>query len=565
MADQSEIDTIHTAIRNADAAGDGNAVRQLAAHLNTITNSTPAPAAPVQQQSAISRFAHGLVDPINEAATMLPKGLQAVTSLGGNYPNPVSNFFGSEANRVQDINKAGEAEYKAANQGLQGTDVARLAGNVLSPTNLAVAARVPMALRGAQAIKGGAIAGGVGGATAQTDVNSPDYWANKAIETAQGAGIGAGTSGLLAGAARVVKPETNEKVAALLRQGVIPTPGQTLGGVFNSIEEKAQSLPLIGDAIRFSRNKAQEEFNTAAMNRALSPIGEQSTVIGREGINEVKTKLGNAYDAILPKVSYMPDAKFNADYASFSNLISGLAPTEQGTYKRIMNEVFHHSSDGTATGNMTGETFKIAAGHLGEKAKAFASSPDPYQRELGDALNGTLDSMRQTLVRNNPQYADQLKAIDTGYANYVRLRQAANSTATGSREGIFTPAQLAGAVRAQDKSVGKGASATGKALMQDLAEQGTNVLGNKVPDSGTAGRSALGLGLAGAAGTTGTLLPALGAAGAASLPYLPGGRNIASAILTKRPEQAQMLADAIRKANPMLPGAAGMIGSNQGY
>jgi len=132
---------------------------------------TPTPRTPIDiktgpVKSPLSRFAHGAIDPINEAASMLPKGLEAVTSLGGNYSNPVSNFFGSEASRVQDLNKAGEAEYKAANQGLQGTDVARLAGNVLSPTNLAVAARVPMALRGAQAIKGGAIAGGVGGVEA---------------------------------------------------------------------------------------------------------------------------------------------------------------------------------------------------------------------------------------------------------------------------------------------------------------------------------------------------------------------------------------------------------------
>lgn len=512
-------------------------------------------------KSPLARFAQGARDPIDEAASMLPKGLEALTSLGGNYPNPVSNFFGSEASRVQAMNKANEAEYKAANTGLQGTDVARLAGNVFSPTNLAVASKIPMVLRGANAIKAGAAAGTVGGATEQTDVNSPDYWKNKAIETGKGTVIGAGTSGLLAGGARIIKPETNDKVASLLRQGVTPTPGQTLGGMWNSIEEKAQSLPIVGDAIRFSRGKAQEEFNTAAMNRALNPIGEKSTAIGRAGMTEVKTKLGKAYDAVLPNVSFVPDAQFAAEYGNFQKLISGLAPQEQATYKRIMGDVMHHASP---NGQMTGETFKIAAGHLGEKAKAFSGSPDPYARELGDALNGTLDSMRQTLIRANPMYSDRLKAIDTGYANYVRLRQAANSTNAGAREGVFTPAQLAAAVRAQDKSVGKGASATGNALMQDLAEQGTNILGSKVPDSGTAGRIGLGVGAGGAAYGAGAFVPAAIGLGTASLPYLPVGRNIASAILTKRPEQAQMLADAIRKANPLLSGSAAMIGSNQG-
>ena len=518
---------------------------QIEAAIQQNMGGTPAPTAPVQQKSALARFAQGARDPIDEAATMLPKGLQAVTSLGGNYPNPVSNFFGSEASRVQAMNKANEAEYKGANTGLQGMDVAK----------------IPMAIRGAEAIKAGTAAGAIGGATAQTDVNAPDYWANKALETAKGAGIGAGTSGLIAGGARVVRPETNDKVASLLRQGVTPTLGQTLGGMWNSIEEKAQSLPIVGDAIRFSRGKAQEEFNTAAMNRALNPIGEKSTAIGRAGMTEVKTKLGKAYDAVLPNVSFVPDAQFAAEYGNFQKLISGLAPQEQATYKRIMGDVMHHASP---NGQMTGETFKIAAGHLGEKAKAFSGSPDPYARELGDALNGTLDSMRQTLIRANPMYSDRLKAIDTGYANYVRLRQAANSTNAGAREGVFTPAQLAAAVRAQDKSVGKGASATGNALMQDLAEQGTNILGSKVPDSGTAGRIGLGVGAGGAAYGAGAFVPAAIGLGTASLPYLPVGRNIASAILTKRPEQAQMLADAIRKANPLLSGSAAMIGSNQG-
>jgi hypothetical protein len=515
-------------------------------------------------KSALSRFAHGAIDPINEAATMLPKGLQAVTSLGGNYPNPVSNFFGSEASRVQDMNKANEAEYKAANTGLQGTDVARLAGNVLSPTNLAVASKIPMVLRGANAVKAGAAAGTVGGATEQTDVNAPNYWANKAIETGKGTVIGAGTSGLLAGGARIVKPEPNAKVAELLRQGVTPTPGQTLGGIANTIEEKLQSVPILGDAISWSRKKANEEFVTGAMNKALKPIGESTTKTGREAINEVESKLSKAYKDILPKISFVPDAQWTADYGNFQKLVSGLAPTEHKAYTRIMDDVMHHASP---NGQMTGETFKIASSQLAKKAADFTSSATAYERELGDALNGTLDAMKQAVYRANPQYADRLKAVDTGYANFVRLQAASKSTNVGAKEGVFSPAQLAAGVLASDKSLRKGASARGNALMQDYAELGTNVLGNKVPDSGTAGRLALLAGGSGAAGYAGFgehILPVAGALGVASLPYLPVGRNIASAILTKRPEQAQMLADAIRKANPLLSGSAAMIGSNQG-
>jgi hypothetical protein len=127
---------------------------------------------------------------------------------------------------------------------------------------------------------------------------------------------------------------------------------------------------------------------------------------------------------------------------------------------------------------------------------------------------------------------------------------------------MFTPAQLAQAVRAQDTSVGKGASATGQALMQDLAEQGTNILGSKVPDSGTAGRLALLGGGAAAGSATGTAMPLAAALTAGSLPYV--GRKATAAVLTKRPESAKKLAELIRKSSPYIAGAANPALSDKG-
>ncbi len=541
----ADIEQVKEAFRNAVASGDNEAATKFADYIDAYK-----PELNVQKANTLYSVARGMKDPIDEAATMLPKGLQAVTSLGGNYPNKVSDFFGSEASRVQDMNRAGEAEYQADNKGLQGTDVARLVGNVVSPTNLAIASKIPTAIRGLKAVGLGTGAGAIGGATVGTDVNSPNYWENKAKEMGMSALSGAGTSGLIATGARIIKPNNSEKLAELLRQKINPTIGQTLGGMANSIEEKAQSIPFLGDAIRYARGKVNEEFNTAALNRALNPIGEKSTSVGRTGMTEVKTKLGKAYDEILPKIGFIPDAQFNSEYANLQKLVSGLGPKEQQTYNRIMDEVTQHAS---ANGGMAGETFKIATGHLNNKAKSFSSSIDPYQRELGDALNSTLDSMRKTLIRSNPQQAEKLRAIDTGYANYARLRQASSSVNAGAKEGVFSPAQLASAVKAQDKSVGKGASATGDALMQDLAEQGTNILGSKVSDSGTAGRLYLGGGTAAAALGTGTAIPTAIGLGAASLPYAPGIRQMTSAVLSKRPGYAKELAEGLRKFNIILP------------
>ena len=98
--------------------------------------------------------------------------------------------------------------------------------------------------------------------------------------------------------------------------------------------------------------------------------------------------------------------------------------------------------------------------------------------------------------------------------------------------------------------------------MQDLTDAGVQVLPSKIPDSGTAGRSALVSALLGAGGAgsyqaypTVTALGA-GIAGTAALPYLPGARNALTTLVGKRPESAKKLADAIRELAPYMAAPA---------
>jgi len=506
------------------------------------------------QASIPGRVLQGMRDPIDQAAAMLPKGLEAITSLGGYAPNPVSKFLGEQASDVQNLNKQNETDYQTARQatGSQGVDVSRFIGNVASPVNLAAALRVAPALTtGAKIAQGvgiGTAAGALGG---EADVNSPDYWTDKAKSAAIGGAIGGAIPAVVGGVSRMIQPQTNPKVVELLKQGITPTPGQILGGNAQKVEEKLQSLPLLGDAITSAKNKTLEEFNQAALNKTLAPIGQTVDTIGRDGVAQVKQKISDAYNNLLPKISFMPDQKFKQDYGQLQQLVTGLGEKEQSKFNSVMNDVFSKASP---NGAMDGSTFKIAESKLSSEASKFTGSTDAYQKELGDALKQSLNLMRESLPRTNPQYGQDLQNINAAFANYARIRQAASSTATGAREGVFTPAQLAQAVRAMDKSAGKGASATGNALMQDLAEQGTNVLGSKVPDSGTAGRLALGAGAA-TAGATGTLIPSLAGLGAATLPYLGAGRDITAKILTQRPAEAAKLAAMLRQSSPLLAGA----------
>ncbi|MEG7603096.1 hypothetical protein, partial [Listeria monocytogenes] len=86
---------------------------------------------------------------------------------------------------------------------------------------------------------------------------------------------------------------------------------------------------------------------------------------------------------------------------------------------------------------------------------------------LGDAYKQLQSELRDLVTRSNPAHADELKAINTGWASFKRIQNAAAKV--GSEEGVFTPAQLQNAVRALDRSKDKARFAEGNALMQDLS------------------------------------------------------------------------------------------------
>lgn len=148
------------------------------------------------QASLPGRTVQGMRDPIDAVAQMLPHALEKVTSVGGFAPNPVSQFFGDEAKRVDQINAQNEKEYQASRQatGQEGFDGARLAGNIVSPANAAIAARLPMTAATTTGKVGyGFGVGGAGGLL--TPVNDmkegQSYWGTKAAQAGMGAITGA--------------------------------------------------------------------------------------------------------------------------------------------------------------------------------------------------------------------------------------------------------------------------------------------------------------------------------------------------------------------------------------
>jgi hypothetical protein len=342
---------------------------------------------------------------------------------------------------------------------------------------------------------------------------------------------------------------TSPQIQSLMKEGVVPTVGQILGGGYKRAEEALTSVPVLGDFIKNAQNRTMQDVNRVAFNRALTPIGEKlpEGVMGREAVQFVSDKLDDAYGKLLPKMTVFQDAPFADQITSLKNAVNTGAinlESKQFFNNWVKNNVLNKFQ---GQGAITGETLKGIQSDLRTKIDELSASTNNDERVISNALKETQDQLRQLVTRNNPDYATELKAIDTGYANFKRVEKAAS--ALGAEEGVFSPAQLQNAVKTLDKSKDKGKFAKGEAYMQDLSESAKTALGNKVPDSGTPYRALVGaIAAAGGAGAAGfpSVATALGALAASPLLYSKAGQNALATLLTKRPDIANELATQLR-------------------
>jgi len=514
--------------------------------LMVLKGGQSAPAQPVKQtpeipqwQSAIVGAGKGIVDPA-----------LAIAQYSGGKPAEVSQAI---QQRMKPFQEANPMTFGAG----------QIGGGVLTGGALMKGAgMIPSFARANPYIQGAAV-GGASGALTPTESGVSGMKAVQEIPQKVGLGAvgGAGGTALGRGVANVVAPKLSEAAQKLIGEGVNLTPGQMMGGALRKLEDKLTSVPLLGDIIDYSRTKGIEEFNKAAYKRALDPIG--GTVpkeTGRAGVEAVKTQISDAYNTLLPKMKFVPDQDLIKGINNLPKVVTGLPKPEGKLVVDNIKEIIKkHTPD---EGVITGKSYQAIEQDIDKLASAFKGGrgTDAF---VYDAYKNALGQVRQGLQRSNPEFADELGNINTAFANFARIRRAGSMANT---QEMITPSQMASAVKAGDESAGRGNTATGKALMQDLTDAGVQILPAKIPDSGTAGRSALVNMLLGAGGAAGgssayQAFPTVttvgaGLAGAAAAPYLPGARQLATTLIGKRPEAAKKLADAIRELAPYMAAPA---------
>jgi hypothetical protein len=518
------------------------------------SGSEQVPAAPSSTQQAPGRgFAlrtlRGVRDPIDAGAQMLVRGVEAAIP---DSWTALDQWAKREVARVDDINRGAEKDYQQNWRGGDtGFDGARLVGNLIAGAPVAAALPAGAGLSLAARTGLSALGGGVAG-TLQPVTNTEDFWTEKAKQAGTGAAFGAVAAPITAGIARILSPKSSPQVQTLMNKGVTPTPGQVLGGAFKTSEEKLTSVPLLGDAIKAGQRRAIRQFNSAALDEALAPIGVKvpANMIGRSAMQHADDALGSAYDDVLNRIG--APAVDDQMLSELANLRSLIRNQPKGIADRLDTIIENEILSRTQDGRLTGEAIKAAEHNLGDLARGLRRNQDFDTSKLGDAVLETQRVLRSWLERAAPEgVAQRLRDVNGAWARFLRVQRAA--TSLGAEEGVFTAAQLQNAVKALDPGKRKGGFARGSALMQDLSEPAKTVLTQQVPDSGTPGRLLGSLLLGGAASGATFLNPAFGASLLPMAAYAPGAQRAVATLLAGRQGPAfKAGAEGLRTLTPAL-------------
>jgi hypothetical protein len=501
-------------------------------------------AAPVDAPS--SGFLMGLKDPISGGAQLLPRALAGMTSLGGVAPNPVSEFFSREAQRVDEMVRGEEQAYQAQRE--PGFDAARLAGNILNPASFTPAARAAQLARAKNVgTVGQAAAAGVVGGAMQPVVGEGDFGRQKTEQAVIGAVTGPIGEKVVSGAGRVLNPLVSKAEVTMRELGIVPTTGQTLGGQFKTIEEFAQNLPLIGSSIENARQRVLFDFNKGVINKALKKVDDKLPVdvIGRDAVAYASDQVGAQYDDVLSKMSFDLDFKTTSDILSSLSKVKGLDANQRQTITETLNDIVLGKFAGQ---KIDGQTYKGIESDLRKKASNYANSGNASEKEIGDALSNVLGVIKKELYAQNPKQTPKLRRIDSAYGDLAVINVAAANS--GAASGVFTPKQFSTAVRQQDVTRRKSSFAKGRARGQEISDAAVEVLGDPT-NATTLGRLA-----AATAGGFGLLSqPQVAIPSMFLVPgaYSPSGQAALDVLLRSRP-------DLMRQAGGLLSSQAAPLG-----
>lgn len=551
MSSQGQIDPVValSQLQTGQQAGQIDPVQALA-----MGQHVPSPQADAQQQPSAwtdpkGYLSAGLRSFTNAAAFNLAD--PAAAAIGAAMPikgyTSTKPTYGERYNELLGLSRgdtaAGQQAHPYVSLG------ASIAGGMVNPVSHSLPG--PTSLGGAVAQGAGlGAAYGAGGA-----VGDSKDMGDALKQTATGAATG-GIAGTAAyGLGKLLQGATRSAPAQLLHdEGVPLTPGQSLGGTAQTLEDASTHIPMMGNAIKSRQGDSIVGFNVAGYNRALEPLGikyASGAPVGNEGLEKVGDIIGKAYDNAYNGAQVTQSPQLTADLGSAISDAGHVLPSSR--VSQIQDNIDRFIISKFQGGQLSNDDLQYAKNWFSEQSRVGPTASKDEQA-IGKAYGAVVDAIKDEIGANDPSRKSLLDAADTSFMRFVKLGQAASQNASSAKGGLITPSQLGAALRSTDNSTRRMNFATGTAPMQDLAQAGQQVLPSTVPDSGTAVRGLADLALLGGGGhfvAPEAVLPALGTIGGGTALYSKPGQKLAEALLFGAPGARRAMA-AIPKT--MLPG-----------
>ena len=164
--------------------------------------------------------------------------------------------------------------------------------------------------------------------------------------------------------------------------------------------------------------------------------------------------------------------------------------------------------------NPIGRSVKNVDSNIKKRVDAFRKSTNLNESPLEEPLRKARELFKESVIEQNPRQGAKWLATDKAYGQVASFQKAVG---LGNKNEVFSPSQL-------NRSATEGMSSASKRIskanqtgrLQKVSKEAEEILGDFVPDSGTAGNMALN------AGVTGLINPtALLAYGIGELAYSP--------------------------------------------
>jgi hypothetical protein len=237
--------------------------------------------------------------------------------------------------------------------------------------------------------------------------------------------------------------------------GAIPLAGAALAPAMPNVAEFASSVmqkfPSLSRFIGGTEERTVDGFNRSVARQVLEPIAgdvPRNMKAGHGLIDHAYDQLDRAYDAIKPSLSLNQNMGAGA-WRTFEPELQRIRGelSEEGWQKSFDTFVRNRITNRfDKNGVMDGDAFKAAEHDLTKRVNQLYGTNNA---ELGDAFSEARDLFRDALMKQNPAQAPELSRINESYAMFYRMSKAASGK---SADGKFTPSDLQGAIRQQEKN-----------------------------------------------------------------------------------------------------------------